>query len=209
MNQFLKHSDDECEFFLDLVIYERASDQSLKIRYKNKLDNIRTERLRIKKRMGDTNEINDANKAQFYTSHLYGLIHVLVSLPKFQTFDSLQRVLGISEVKLKNIINFLLKINIIKYENNKYSPLENNIHLDKNSPHILQHHTNWRLATVEQIKNTRKEDLHYSLSFSTSNKVAAKIRESILKQLETFSEEIVNSEPENTYAYCFDFFEWS
>jgi len=73
---------------------------------------------------------------------------------------------------------------------------------------IWRHHTNWRLATIQRMEMGDQSDLHYSLTFSCSEKDAHRIRESLLSHLKLVSQIIDTSKEEDIFVYCFDFFKW-
>ncbi len=84
MNVFLNHAEEEGEYFLNLLIFERAADSTLKKRYENKLIEKQNQRVQIKDRLSGTSELAEKDQQKFYSSHLYGLLHVLSSIPRFQ-----------------------------------------------------------------------------------------------------------------------------
>ncbi|MEI2803202.1 MAG: hypothetical protein V9E84_05755 [Trichococcus flocculiformis] len=105
-------------------------------------------------------------------------------------------------------IDFLLKIEVLKAVKNQIVPGEQHVHLKAKSKNIWRHHTNWRMATIQNFNLAAPMDLHYSLAFSCSLHDARKLRDSILRGLKEMSEVIGPSTPESAYVYCFDFFKW-
>lgn len=208
MNFFLGHNQEEGEFFLDLVILERATDPNLKKRFEEKIKIKYTDHVQIVKSFEKTRELAEADQEKFYSSHIYGLIHVLTSIPEYRTREALTEAVGYSMTIVNEAVDFLLKIGILKMQKNQIVHSEQHVHLKSQSKNILQHHTNWRLATVQNLAFSKPDDLHYSLTFSCSKKDAVKIRESLLKNLKSMSETIGASNEEKAYVYCFDFFEW-
>lgn len=208
INLFFKHNDDEGDFFINLVIFERAGDNKLRKRYEAKIMDKINERNQIQKRIKDTKEVTSSDQDKFYSSYIYGLIHVLSSIPQFQTRESLIKEIGYSSSVVNDAIDFLLKIGILKSTNNKIIPGEQHIHLKADSKNIWNHHANWRLATLQQFSFNQKSDLHYSLAFSCSENDAVKLKESLLNHLKEMNQTIHNSNEEAAYIYCFDFFKW-
>lgn len=82
------------------------------------------------------------------------------------------------------------------------------MHLGRDSKLIKQHHSNWRLATVQHMSFSKPEDLHYSLTFSCSERDAVRIRESLLEHLKSMTQAIEKSKEEKAFVYCFDFYGW-
>lgn len=209
MSEFLNLTGEETEYFFDLQIYERASAPSLRKRYKRRIDAVRLERTQIKRAIGKaTSEIGEVDQERFYSSYLYGLIHVLVSLPQFQTKDKLLGVLGVSSEVLDDLIQFLIRIGVLLLKGNLLLPGPLHVHLNKESKLIWRHHANWRLATLQKCEFGDKNNLHYSLVFSCSEQDAQLIREKILKQLSEINTRIADSKEEAAFVYCFDFYKW-
>ena len=208
-NTFLEHTEAESEYFLDLVIFERASEQSLKSRFETKIKKRQAERLLIKKRLEKSKELAEEDQERFYSSHIYGMIHVLASIPLYQTREQLIKSTGFPPEIANNAVDFLLRIGVLQTIKDAIHPGLNHVHLGRDSKSIRQHHTNWRTATIQQLGFTKPNDLHYSLAFSCSDRDAVKIRESLLAHLESLSKTVEASTEQQAFVYCFDFFRWA
>jgi uncharacterized protein (TIGR02147 family) len=208
INQFLDHTEEEGEFFLDLLIYERASDPQLRKRYEKKLEARHAQRVQIDRRVGKSHGLSESDQEKFYSSHIYGLLHVLTSIPEYRTREKLASVLGLSKEQTNEAIDFLLKIGVLKLSKGHLEPGEKHIHLKNDSRNIERHHMNWRLATMQHLPRRKSSDLHYSLTFTCSEKDAVKLREQLLAQLQTMTATIEKSKEEAAFVYCFDFFRW-
>lgn len=208
MNSFLKHGSEESEYFLDLVVYERAGNPLLRKRFETKLKARQTERAQIGKRLERTREVRSEDQAQFYSSHLYGLLHVLSSIPEYQTRERLERATGFPSDVAKGALDFLLRIGVLKMKAGAILPGEQHVHLSKESKQIRQHHTNWRTAALQKMAFARPDDLHYSLVFSCSEADAVRIRESLLQHLKSITKIVEGSKEQHAYVYNFDFLKW-
>lgn len=208
MNQFLKHSDEESDHFINLVVYGRASDEALKKRFEKKINQSVRDRNRIDKRIEKDNMLTDVDGEKFYSSYIYGLLHVLSSIPKFQTRECLVKEVGFSETVVNNAIDFMLKIGVLKQDGIKIIPGEKHIHLKTESKMIWQHHVNWRLATMQNLSFKDIDDLHYSLVFSCSESDIIRIKEDLLNTLKKINKTINLSPEEVAYVFCMDFFKW-
>lgn len=209
MNDFLGHNQEEGQYFLDLVIYERASDPTLKSRFARKIQSHQDDRTQLKKHLDKSQEVNPEDQEKFYSSHLYGLLHVLSSIPKYSSRKNLIEASGVPAPIANEALEFLEKIGVLKITGDKISPGEKHIHLGKESKSIWRHHTNWRMATIQSFSFNQPTDLHYSGAISCSAADAIKIREVILKQLKSINSTVSSSKEEVAYVYCFDFFKWA
>lgn len=210
MNQFLKHNEEESEFFIDLQIYERAGEKNLKKRFERKIKEKQVARSQIKRSLTSAtiSELSANDQDKFYSSYIYGLIHVLVSIPNFRTEEKLIEATGMPHKIISEAIDFLLKIGVIKKQGHQLVHGPQHVHLNKGSKNIWRHHANWRMATLQKYDFGEPTDLHYSLAFSCSEQDAHTIRELILTQLETINKKITSSKEESAYIYCFDFYKW-
>lgn len=208
MNNFLNHADEEGQYFLDLVIHERAADPLLKNRFLRKIQTHQNERSQLKKHLGKSQEVRPEDQDRFYSSHLYGLLHVLSSIPKYSNRQSLIEASGLPPNLVNECIDFLLKLGVLKTAGENIVPGEQHIHLGKDSNNIWRHHTNWRMATLQNFSFNEPTDLHYSGAISCSFEDALKIRELLMRQLKTINTTVAASKEETAYVYCFDFFKW-
>lgn len=206
MNMFLQHSEEESEVFLDLIIYERASEPKLKSRFEQKIQKRQQARMQINKRLESTSELNEVDQERFYSSHLYGLLHVLPSLPEYRTVAKLSGVTGFSSETVSDAIDFLIKTEVLKVVHGTIVPGKKHLHLGNDSKQIWRHHANWRMAALQSMTFQNRSDLHYSLVFSCSRRDANKLKEFLLAQLKSMSNTIGSSSDEAVYSYCFDFF---
>lgn len=206
VNDFLAHTDDESDYFLNLVTYGRAGSAPLKRRLKSKLTELRTKHLNIQKRFNTPDSITKEQKQKFYSTHLYGAIHVLTSIPGFQTIDELSEALRISRDKLKAMVEFLLKLGIVQNNMGQLIPGSNHVHIGDDSDLIVQHHRNWRLHSLTQVHQKEKTDVRYSACLSLSKEDAFKIKNLILDNLENNIKLVGPSKEETAYVYNIDFY---
>ncbi len=207
MNSFLGHTDEESDFFLSLVLKERAGTKHLKRRFERRLAEQKSLHLNLTKRMRDRAKIDEDEREKFYSTYLNGAIHVLVSIPEYQTREALGQALGVPLKKINEAIAFLMSIGLIREADGRIEPGTHHVHLGSEAPQIVRHHLNWRLKAMERIGESASSDLHYSVVASLSEADVQKIKEMLLKNLSTVSKVIAASKEETAYVYCFDFFE--
>ena len=207
MNRFLGHTEDEGDYFISLVLKDRAGTSALKKRLERQAKLQREKRLKLSERMKGRDQISEDDKERFYSTYLHGAVHVMSSIPGFQTRAALAKAFGATASQIAEAVDFLLRLGVLKEVDGKLSPGQNHIHLESGSRHIVKHHLNWRLKSIEKINEAPQKDLHYSVVFSLSKNDAEKIQEMILKKLEEISKVVAASPEETAYVYCFDFFE--
>ncbi len=206
VNTFLEHTEDEGEFFILLVLKDRSGNLKLKKRFENKIQKMRDERLNIQKRLKVEDEISLKDKEKFYSSSIYGAIHVLSSIPQFQTVEALAEATRLSKPRMREIVEFMIRIGVLKNSNGKIISGSQHIHLGTDSELILKHHANWRQHTISNLQFLDQDDLHYSSCLSLSQTDAFKIKESILANLKSNIDVIGQSKEEVAYVMCLDFY---
>jgi hypothetical protein len=206
VNEFLGHTDDESEYFILLLLKDRAGDRRLRARFESKIRVMRDERLNIQKRVGASQEISDKDREKFYSSHYYGAIHVLTGIPEFRTVEKLSEALRLSKPRIQEMVDFCLRIGVLKHEGDELRPGSQHIHLGGRSELVLKHHSNWRLHTLQGLQFVDIDDLHYSACVSLTQKDAFHIKESMLTNLKDNVDIISKSAEEIAYVMSFDFY---
>lgn len=133
INIFLEHTEDEGEFFILLLLKDRAGSRALKNRFERKIKGMRQERANIGKRLSNANEISLKDRERFYSSYLYGAAHVLAAIPKFQTIEALSEALKLPRSQTQNVVDFLLRIQLLQIDGGKIIPGARHIHLKNDS----------------------------------------------------------------------------
>jgi len=206
INSFFGHTEDEGEYFLLLLLKDRAGSAKLKARYNSKIQKMRDARLNISKRLNVDNAISEKDRERFYSSAVYGATHVLCSLPQYKNTESLSEALHLPKQRVAEVVEFLLKIGVLKQEKDQLFPGPRHVHLANDSEMILKHHINWRMHCVSNLQFLDKEDLHYSACLSISNADAFRVKEGILETLKKTISIVGESEVESGYVLNFDFY---
>lgn len=206
INTFFGHTEDEGEYFISLLLKDRAGSPKLKARFENKIQRMRDARLNISQRLNVENAITEKDREKFYSSAIYGATHVLCSLPQFGNIESLAEALQLSRQRVAEIVEFLLRIGVLKRENDRLSPGSKHVHLGNESEMVLKHHTNWRMHAINNLQFLDRDDLHYSACLSISHEGAFIVKEAILETLKRVVEIVGKSEVETGYVLNFDFY---
>lgn len=206
VNTFLSHSDDEGEYFMLLLLKDRAGSEKLRTRFEKKIQLMREDHFNIKKRLLSSESISAKDRERFYSSSIYGAIHVLAAIPDYRSVEALAKIVRLSQGQVREVVDFMAKIGVLKDENGKISPGTNHVHLGTDSELILKHHCNWRLHTIANLQFLDRDDVHYSACLSLSKEDAIKVKESILNNLKQNIDTIAKSKEETAYAMCIDFY---
>lgn len=204
-SQFLGHTDEESEYFLLLVIYERAGTKQLKGKIEKQIRRNQELHLNLKNRF-KVNIISEESQMILYSSWQYLAILTLIGVPKFQSKESLSEYLQLPLKRISEIFETLEQHGLISFKNGRYFPEINRTHLGKDSPMISKHHINWRLKAIQSIEKQVDADLHYSSVVSLAVKDVPIVKERLIKALEETSTIISPSKEECVFSLCMDFF---
>lgn len=206
INGFLSHTYDEGEYFLLLLMKDRAGTRELKKRFQDKIEAQRKERLNIKKRLEVQTEISAAERERFYSNPYYGAIHVLIPIPEFRRVEKIAEALKLSREQVQDMVDFMIKIGLLSEKNGELASGSQHMHLGNDSSTILKHHSNWRLHALQNLRFVQPENIHYSACLSLSREDAFKIKELLLAELKNHMKIVEKSPEEVAYVYNFDFY---
>lgn len=196
----------ETEFLLLLIQYTRAGTNSLKKFYERILLERHEKFSALKSRLKMPDSLQSQEEAQYYSSWQFSAVHVLLSIPQFQTREAIANKLELPLVKIDKILSFLVEAGLCKKVGQRYFIVRPLLHLDKTSPLISKHHTNWRLRSILSLDQEKDENLHYSSVFTLSEKDYPRVREILAKALSEALKVITSSPEEEVATICLDLF---
>lgn len=204
--KFLKLNAREQKYLLLLVEYERAGSNELKTHFEIELRLLKEEYLNIKERVGESRVLSEDNQSIYYSSWQYLAVHVVSSLPEYNDAKSIANALKIPDEVVSRVLLFLIEAGILKEKNGKIVSGLTQVHLNRESPLIRQHHTNWRIAAVQSLMNDNPNDVHYSAVSSISKADVEKLRTEMVQLIERYVETIKPSKEETVCGFNLDFY---
>lgn len=207
LSELLKHGEFESRYFLILVQEARASTKALKDYFKKEADQIRTEALRLKNRLDAKSLSSKEDEFKYFSNADYSYVHILTTIPNFQTKEAILNKLKINPKRLESILNYLMSLGFVVYKNGKYLPGPSIIHLPDDASIISTHHTNWRVQAIKGCQSPQPKDMHYSSVISIAEEDFEKIKSMLVKNLEDCRKIINASECEKPFSLCIDFYE--
>jgi uncharacterized protein (TIGR02147 family) len=207
LNHLLSHTDDEAEFFLLLIHLERSGTSELKKRIKKKIKEILDRRLILKNRLTFEKSLNREDQMFYYSAWHYAAIHMAIAIPELRSREKLAQTFQLSLATVTKTLDFLTSRGLIDEKKGVYSIGDSRIHLENDSPMISKHHTNWRMQAIQSLTKEKEQDLHYSSVITISESDVPKVRETLVKAIESVREIIRPSQDEKVFCYCIDLFE--
>ncbi|MCM0605949.1 MAG: TIGR02147 family protein [Xanthomonadaceae bacterium] len=207
LNELLGHSTEQADYFLLLVQLQRAGTPKLRARLKTQIEKARAKRLVLKDRLGVKSELSREDQVIFYSSWHYVAVHILLTIPEFQTKEKIARHLKLSLKRVTEILEFMMNLGLAELKNGKYIVGTTRIHLGNDSAMITKHHINWRLQAIQSLEREDFLDsLHYSSVVSISCEDVTQIKSVLVKAIENAKNLIRDSKEEELHSFCIDFF---
>jgi hypothetical protein len=205
-NKFFAHSKDEGSFFILLVQYARAGDNDTRAHFHDLLEAELAKRLVLTRRLGMAQGISPEDQVTYYTAWFYSAVHILVTIPAFQTKTAIAAKLGLSKEQAADILDFLVRTGLVMQKGDRFLPGPSQIHLDQHSKLTARSHTNWRVRVLGALDSPKETDVHYTGVFSLSSADALKLKALVLKQIEDVIAVVKPSKEEQLGIFCVDFF---
>jgi uncharacterized protein (TIGR02147 family) len=208
LTEILNLTEQEAEYFLLLVLFERAGSQNLKRKFKKRIQDAQEKSKNISMRLNVKNVLSEEAKAKFYSSWIYSGIRNLSALPSMSSADEIANKLGLPRELIQSIIEFLLEQGLCVQTEKGLSYGPSRTHVASDSPWVAQHHRNWRDRSVQKMLLRRNEDLYFTFPMSISGKDADKVRKLIPTWIETIHGIVGPSPSESVRCLNIDFFEY-
>jgi uncharacterized protein (TIGR02147 family) len=183
-----------------------TQNKKFKERLNKKREAIKNRSLNLSERVEKDKILTDEEKSIFYSSWQYSAIRIVSSLDGGRTREEISERLGIEKKQVSEILEFLVRAGLCRAEKGRYFQHISRTHLEKTSPHLKQHHSNWRIKSIQKMDRTSPEDLTFTAPLSLSNKDFDFLREEMIQLIKKVSETVKETEPEDIFCFTLDFF---
>lgn len=206
--QSLELSESELDYFLLLVMHARAGTSTLRAHMHKKILTAKKRSETISHRLNVETEIGDTAKSTFYSSWIYSGVRNLAATKAGKSIEALADRLSLPRGTVQETVQFLLENGLCKMDGSKLTVGPRRTHVGVNSPHIGQHHQNWRLQGMQKMFMRRDQDLFFTFPMSLSVEDAEKIRRTLPSFIESIHKIVSSSESETVRSLNIDFFEY-
>lgn len=200
---YLGMNEIEKKYFLTLIQYQRAGTSDLKNFFYKEAKRIEKEIADISNRVPHQQKLSNEDKSIFYSDFKYSAIRLACSLPQVND-QKLQSLFDIDQNSLSRYTEFLLERNLIKKSAGFYELGPASTHIGKDTPYVKQHHTNWRLKAVATIEQMQDDELMYTAPAAISKEDFKNLRLKILKLIDEFVADAIESEAEDLFYLNID-----
>lgn len=197
----------EADYLTFLVQQDRAGTLELKRYWKNKLDELRSQAVKLANRVQPKRVLNENDRAIFYSSSLYSAIRLFTSVGEEgkSLLDICERF-DLSRAKASDILKFLVDRGLCAELKERYFLGDQSTHLEFGSPHLARHLSNWRLRSIQQSENLTQKELMYTAPVSLSKDDFELLREEMVEFIKKFLEKVHASPAEEIACFNMDFF---
>jgi len=203
---FLALNELETDYFLTLVQIERAGTRDLKKYFLNKKDDFKKESLKISKRIQAQKSLSEQERSVFYSTWLFSAIHLFCSTQEGRSLQEIIERFQISAQQALEILRFLTESGLCDLQNSVYRATVLSTHVEKGSPHLLKHHSNWRIKAIQRSENLTDEELMFTGNISLSRQDFTKVREVLVQTIKQVSELVKDSPAEDIANLNLDLF---
>jgi uncharacterized protein (TIGR02147 family) len=197
----------QTEYLMRLLEIEKAS----RAEYREYLVQKNTELKRREENLSQvvsrrTSDLN-VKDTLYYSSWIWSMVHVLTSVPQFQTPKAISERLSIPIVQIESILSSLESWGSVRQDKGRWKFAADEHHISKQSPLSTFHHSNWRAQAVLNSQRQLPDSLHFTVVQSVSSDDFERLREMVLEFLRAIAKVAGPSREEKVYALNCDFFE--
>ena len=184
--KFLGLSSLETEYFMTLVLMNRAGDFETQNYYAKLLKRILHSYSSVKERLKLNSDLTEENQARYYSHWYYSAIWLLTAIPEAQSKEKISRMTGLPMDIVNEALDFLVQIGLVKEDSGRFSLSGTHIHVSRESVHVRRHHLNWRERALRKIEtDSFANNLFFSGPVVVSKKDFEQIKQILLSAMET------------------------
>jgi uncharacterized protein (TIGR02147 family) len=205
--RFWRLADDETDFFLLLLDREKAASPELRENLEGKIRARRREFEDLQKRVNRPRVAYGDKDLRYYAAWYVSAMHILVSIPRFQTADAIARALQLDARTVQDTLRFLETNGFVARDGARWAYRAGEQHVPRDSPLVSMHHNNWRARAVLDAQRTAGDGLHFTAVQSIDRRAWELLREKILAHIEEFSRIAAPAKEERLVCFSCDFFD--
>ena len=197
----------DAEYFMLLVLSDRAGSMRLKKLWHEKIEKIREQSLQLSNRVKADRILTDHERSVFYSSPLYAAIQMYTSVGvKGQSLEEICLRFEISRKQAAEMMKFLVGAGLCVEEADRFKMGIQKTHLGQGSPFLPRHHANWRVRAIQRSENLEDSELMYTVPVSLSKKDFSELREEMAEFIKKFLDKVHDSDAEEIACFNLDWF---
>ncbi len=207
LTQHWQFDNDESEYFMTLVEWERAARPKYRQALKAKLTKIRKKYDELSARTDRNAEVTaDPTLFRYYTSWHFSAIHILTSIPEFQSEQKIAVRLALSLDLVKGALDYLASLGFVVFKNNRWYYQTGEKFLSRTALHLPAFHQHWRGRAVLDAFSSESDGIHFSNVQSLSQHDFQKLKRMLTDFIEECMAVAGPSDTEEAVVFTFDLF---
>ena len=206
--RFWKLGKSEEAFFMAMVEHARATHPVYREELAQRLRRLREEEENLTSRLEQKTTVQSTpEQMTYYTSWLWCALHVLTSIPKYQTLAAISERLSLPPAQIQKALQWLESQRYVRRQGERWILAGPSLHLPRDSALISLHHSNWRGRAALSSQFADPKSVHYTVVQSLSLEDSASLRRQILAWIDEYHRTADPSKEEELYCFSCDFFQ--
>jgi uncharacterized protein (TIGR02147 family) len=207
LSQFWNLSEDETDWFMELVALARAGSPQMRRLCTRRLDTIKMRRANLSERLKPSRLHSAQSQAEYYSSWYWSAIHMMTCIPAYTTPTKISERLQLRLSLVEETLAALEKMGLVKSKNGRsWHSVELDLHVPKASKLNMSNHTNWRQQAIAKIQLGDDEALHYTAVHALSADAIEKIKAKLILMIQESREIVKPSSEEELVCLSCDLF---
>lgn len=202
-----RFSEDETEYFLGLLEAEKAGSRAYRDHWLEKNRRLKEQRENLSRVVHRRAAASDEKDLAYYSAWHWTAIHILVSIPEFQTERAIAERLALPPALVAETLQALESWGAVRREGGRWLFRAREQHVSRDSPLAAFHHANWRARAAASAQLRRPEAVHFTVVQSLSRADFEKVRELVLQLIKDTAAIAGPSKEEKLMCLACDFFE--
>lgn len=199
----------ETDFWFLLIDLDRAGTVKLRSRLGRKIRQGREQAKSLSKRSLKDTELSDETKGVFYSSWLYSGIRNMAALPDVNDVPEIARRLNLPAATISKVVGFLVDHGLCRMDDGRLTYGPAHTFVNRDSPHVVKHHLNWRLQAARAMERDRDSDLFFTGPMSLSRETVDEIRKYLPQVIQEIYKKIGPSPSEQVACLNIDWFDYT
>jgi uncharacterized protein (TIGR02147 family) len=205
--KFWHLAEDETEYFLGLLEAEKAGSRAYRDYWREKNGKLKEQRENLSKVVDRRAAENNEKDLSYYSSWHWTAIHILVSIPEYQSERVIAERLNLPLPLVADTLQVLESWGAVRRDGGRWKFRAREQHISRDSPLAAFHHANWRNRAVMSAQTRNPENIHYTVVQSLSRSDFQKVRDLVLALVQNAAAIAGPSKEEKLMCLACDFFE--